>query len=61
MDIGKRRLVHPIEFLKDPYDFCEFVIALLSLNVSIDKISMVSNPKQRNTLKVFDQVESKLA
>ena len=60
MDSEKRRLVHPIEILKDPYDFCEFIIPLLSLDLSIEEISMVSNPKQRNALKVFDQVESKL-
>ena len=36
------------------------MIPLLSLDLSIEEISMVSNPKQRNALKVFDQVESKL-
>ena len=32
------RLVHSIEFLKDPYRFCEFIIALLSLNISIEEM-----------------------
>ena len=27
-----------MEFLKDPYDVCEFMIALLSLNVSIKEM-----------------------
>ena len=34
MDSEKRRLVHLIEFLKDLYDVGEFIIALLSWNVS---------------------------
>ena len=32
----KRRLVHSIKLLKNPYVF-EFIIALLSLNVGIEK------------------------
>ena len=32
------RLVHSTEFLKDPYRFCEFIIALLSLNISIEEM-----------------------
>ena len=30
----KRILVHLTEFFMEPYDVCEFIIALLSLNVS---------------------------
>ena len=47
--------------MKDSYEFCEFIIALLSLNVNLEeciKLSMVSHPKQRKILKVSDQVES---
>ena len=42
LDSEKRRLVHLIEFLKDPYDACEFIIALLSLNVSIKEIYQIN-------------------
>ena len=41
MDSEKGRLVHSIEFLKNQYDFCEFVIALLSLNISIEEMYQV--------------------
>ena len=62
MDGEKRRLVHSIEFVKDPYNVCEFIIALLSLNVSIEYIELPldNHLKQRKTLKVYDQVEKKL-
>ena len=63
MDSEKRRLIHSIEFLKDPYNVCEFIIALLSLNVSIEEMHQVIKwlvILSKKTLKVFDQVESKL-
>ena len=41
MDSEKGRLVHSIEFLKDPYDDYEFLIALLSLNVCIEEMCQV--------------------
>ena len=41
MDSEQGRLVHSIEFLKNQYDFCEFVIALLSLNISIEEMYQV--------------------
>ena len=31
-------LVHLIQFLKDPNDACEFIIALLPLNVSTEEM-----------------------
>ena len=37
----KRRLVHLTEFLKNPYDVCEFIIFPLSLNVTIEEIYQV--------------------
>ena len=41
LDSEKRRLVHLIKFLKDPYDVCEFIIALLFLNVSIKEMYQI--------------------
>ena len=38
MDSEKRRLVDLIEFSKEPYDVCEFIIALLSLYISIEEM-----------------------
>ena len=35
------KLVHLIEFLKDPYDVWEFIIALLSLNVSTEEMYQI--------------------
>ena len=59
MDSEKGRLVHSIEFLKDPYDGYEFLIALLSLNVCLEEMYQVinSHPKERKTLKVFNWLE----
>ena len=37
----KRILVHLTEFFKEPYDVCEFIIALLSLNVSREEIYQI--------------------
>ena len=41
MDGEERRLVYSIGFLKDPYDVCELIIALLSLNVTIEEMYQV--------------------
>ena len=41
LDNKKRRLVHLTEFLKNPYDVCEFIIFSLSLNVTIEEIYQV--------------------
>ena len=41
LDSEKRRMVHLIQFLKEPYHFWEFIIALLSLNVSIEKMYQI--------------------
>ena len=38
LDSEKRRLVHLIEFLKDPYDVWDIMIALLSLNLSMKEM-----------------------
>ena len=60
--IVKMRLAHLIEFLKGPYVW-EFTIALLPLNASMKKnfkLFLVNHLKQRTTLKLYDQVESKL-
>ena len=40
-DSEKRRLIHLIEFLKDPFDVCEFIIVLLFLNVSIEEMYQI--------------------
>ena len=41
LDSDSRRLEHLIEFFNDATDVFEFVIALLSLHVSIDKMYQV--------------------
>ena len=40
-DSEKRRVIHLIEFLKDPFDVCEFIIVLLFLNVSIEEMYQI--------------------